>query len=169
MHEREHITVTTGARTPAAEARMMHFIKCAARTATGAIGFIPWPKLIGLRRAGQVAVAILNDDLVGFVVHGKTPPLARIWQIWMRPDARRFLYGTALIQHVTLIAAEHDVAALSLRCACDLSAMSFWREVGFAQRYTCAGGKRRARKIAVMHRSLTTLERFGLVSPTTHR
>lgn len=138
------------------------FILSASKTAREQIGFVPSPKLAWLCERNQVALSVANGDLVGFVVHGRTAPLIKIWQIWMRPDARRIEYATQLVQHVVQTTTKHDAFAIQLRCATDLPALAFWESLGFSCQKRLKGGNKRSRTIAQMRRQLTTLQRLGL-------
>lgn len=153
----------TSARLSIAEPRDMQFVKSAIATATGELGFIVWPKLDFLQQQGDIAILTCNGDRCGFVVHGRTPPLVKIWQIWIRDDARRIEHGRELVAHVIRTSAKHDASGISLRCAVDLEAISFWTKLGFERLRDTLGGKRRHRTIATFHRSMTSLEQLGLI------
>lgn len=152
-------------RTRIATLNDLPFILSASKTAREEIGFIPSPKLAWLCDRNQIALSVCNGDLCGFVVHGRTGPVLKIWQIWMRSDARRIEYGTALLEHVVRTSTKHDIYGISLRCATDLPAIAFWEQLRFLRSKTVRGGVSRKRSIAIFHRQLTPLERLGLQRP----
>lgn len=79
-------------------------------------------------------------------------------------DARRKLYGASLVKCVEEYA--KNSLSITLRCAFDLDANNFWREMGFDCIAVQDGGIRRMRKINVWRKLLTKeLFTFDTVQP----
>jgi GNAT superfamily N-acetyltransferase len=135
----------------------MRFVKEAARAAREELGWIPWQAVLEKARRSQLAVARCNDDLVGFVLHSDQPPIAKIWQIWMRKDARRIQYGTALVNHVAMRARGQQAPTMRAKCASDLEAVSFWSMIGFDVSTIVHGGEKRNREIVVFDRESSVI------------
>lgn len=96
-----------------------------------AIGFIP---LCGLERghhAGQVIACKNNDEIVGYSMFGWNDRQLRIYQMWVRPDARLILHGRAMSDLLCSHAASCRRSAVALWCAEDLPANLFWSACGF--------------------------------------
>lgn len=102
------------------------------RKSTNSLGFVPRSHLEEYAATGQLGIVSNNDDWVGFVVHGCTPPKLRIWQAWVRPDARWLYHGSVLITGVCTYARKIGAMRLCLRCSMDLPAVYFWTALGFS-------------------------------------
>jgi hypothetical protein len=90
-------------------------------------------------------LAAINDDPVGYLLYDLAPDRLRIPQACIQYDARRRKHGEALV--AALMQANPDVSEISLRCAADLEANVFWRDMGFTCVATLPGGRRRGRTI----------------------
>lgn len=96
-----------------------------------ALGFLPF---IALRQAielGRVFLCYENDEPAGYVIHGPGKRHTKIYQVCVAEDARRIEHGTALIEAVKAVANHHRAHDLTLHCAEDLPANSFWNALGF--------------------------------------
>lgn len=73
-----------------------------------------------------------NDDQVGFALWALARGELKIFQCWVRPDARMILHGRALIDHLDEIAQRRGAYRLRCWVAEDLAANLFWRAIGFS-------------------------------------
>jgi hypothetical protein len=109
------------------------------------VGGLPVPAIQERVQRGTVLLARINGDPVGYILYDRRGGVLRIPQACIQYDARRRRYGIALMQ--ALLAKHPDLDEISLRCAADLEANIFWRDMGFTCVGTSAGGKRRGRTI----------------------
>jgi hypothetical protein len=73
-------------------------------------------------------------------------------QACIQYDARRRAYGAALVGAALL---DFDGEEIRVRCAADLEANLFWRDLGFTCTATTPGGKRRGRTLNLWQKWLT--------------
>lgn len=137
------------------------FIRSEAKKGTNSIGFLPWPKVCDLCSRNQAGIATENNDIVGFVLHGRNTDATRIFQIWTRADARRLLYGACLVRGVERFAIATDSPAISLKCATDLPAIKFWLALGFVPMQRIMAGSARARTLIRFERTVRTAHQTG--------
>ncbi len=109
------------------------------------VGGLPVPALQERIDRGTILLASINDDPVGYVLYDTDGARLRIPQACIQYDARRRKHGEALV--VALLKDHTAVDEISLRCAADLEANVFWRDMGFTCVGTVAGGRRRGRTI----------------------
>lgn len=110
------------------------------------VGGLPSPAIMERIERGTVLLASINDDPVGYVLYDVRDGVLRIPQACIQYDARRRKYGVALVNRMLAL---HDVDEVSLRCAADLEANVFWRDMGFTCVGAVPGGARRGRTINV--------------------
>jgi len=110
------------------------------------VGGLPQPAIMERIERDTVLLASINNDPVGYLLYDLRDGHLRIPQACIQYDARRKQYGVAL---VAAMLSKHDPAHVSLRCAADLEANVFWRDMGFTCVHTTPGGKRRGRTINV--------------------
>jgi hypothetical protein len=110
------------------------------------VGGLPSPAVLERLERGTVLLARINGDPVGYLLYDLRSRHLRIPQACIQYDARRRKYGEALIAALFTSHAD-DVDEVSLRCAADLEANVFWRDMGFTCVATSPGGKRRGRTI----------------------
>lgn len=96
-----------------------------------ALGFLPFRALEQAIELGRVLLCFENDDPAGYVIHGPTKATTKIYQTVVCDDLRRVEHGTALVSAVTMRANAAGAEAISLHCAEDLAANSFWDALGF--------------------------------------
>ena len=140
---------------------ILRFIDSEARKGTNQIGFIHRSKVRWLAERGQAGIVEGNNDPVGFVLHGRTPPDLQIYQVWMRLDARRHLYASLMIQHVEWFARVRNCRRVVLRCATDLEAFDFWLAMGFTIAGIDATPNCRRRTVTIFSRSINALTPLG--------
>lgn len=105
------------------------------------LGFLPKSGVEHAAELGRVGIVTVNDDLVGFAVFGGGGSYAKIYQTWVREDARLLLNGRCLVDGVAAWAWTCFYPGISLWCAEDLAAMSFWQSLGFQKRDQRPGGR----------------------------
>lgn len=97
---------------------------------------------------GRLFLGLLNGEPCGYIYVG-APPHLKCHQVCIQYDARRRLYGAALVAVMEDHARETGSMSITLRCGFDLDANSFWRELGYACVNTIDGGIRRMRRINI--------------------
>lgn len=119
--------------TSTTQAELCRFIITEARKGTDSIGFIPYEGLVRRVQEGNVLVLDNNSDHVGFAVVGGKGSSLRVFQIWVRQDARLLLHGRALVDALDTKAARAGKVRLSLWCLESLPSVFFWSALGFTQ------------------------------------
>lgn len=113
-----------------------------------------YPKCVFEREqeAGRIFLGLLNGQPCGYIYVGARGNDVKCHQVCIEYDARRKLYGAALVQAMEDYA--EGAFTISLRCGFDLDANKFWNEMG----YNCVaiqdGGIRRMRKINVWRKNV---------------
>lgn len=111
------------------------------------VGGLPAPAISERIERGTLLLAEINDDPVGYILYDVRGGVLRIPQACIQYDARRRKYGEALVAQ--MLVRHDDVCEINLRCAADLEANVFWRDMGFTCVGTVPGGVRRGRTINV--------------------
>ena len=128
------------------------------------VGGMPVPAIQERVDRGTVLLALINDDPVGYVLFDFRNGVIRIPQACIQYDARRRRYGVALMQRLL---SRQGIREVSLRCAADLEANVFWRDMGFTCVGSVPGGKRRGRTINLwtmwMERRLVALSELAVL------
>ena len=107
-----------------------------------------YPKQVFEREAekGRIFLGLLNGEPCGYIYVGAKGLDVKCHQVCIQYDARRRLYGAALVQ------ALEDY--ITLRCGFDLEANQFWSSEGYRCVDVQDGGIRRMRKINVWRKQL---------------
>lgn len=115
------------------------------------VGALPTPALQERIDLGTFALASINGDPVGYLLYDlRRDGILRIPQACIQYDARRRTYGEQLWLWV-LNRHGPGVREARLRCAADVDANVFWRDLGFTCLRVVKGGARRGRLINVWH------------------
>lgn len=109
------------------------------------VGFLPEPKLEEYHRRGLLWLQRENDDPCGYLVFGAGYPKLRVYQCCIQTDARRRKNAAALIERLKDEADRLQCSVISLWCAGDLEANTFWPEMGFSRFGERVGGSKRGR------------------------
>jgi len=117
------------------------------------VGGLPQPALMERIERGTMLLASVNDDPVGYVMWDTRGRITRVPQACIQYDARRRHYGEVLVFEMMRATSESD--EVRVRCAADLEANLFWRDMGFTCTTVVAGGVRRGRKLNVWSLWLT--------------
>lgn len=99
------------------------------------LGFVPHTTYIkvidGEVRCQDIFVASDNDDLTGFLYGGVNHGHARVFQICIQPDARRWHRARLLVDTFLDFAAKRRADYCTLRVAVDIESNLFWQGIGF--------------------------------------
>ncbi len=113
-----------------------------------------YPKCVFERESekGRILLGLLNGQPCGYLYVGAAGRDVKCHQVCIQYDARRKLYGAALVQAMEDYAG--GAYTITLRCGFDLDANNFWREMGYSCVAVQDGGIRRMRKINVWRKAL---------------
>lgn len=117
------------------------FVRGEQRKGRDSIGWIPWQGMLRADSLGRILSLWNNDDLVGFLLHGPSMTSMKVYQIWIRQDARLLLHGQWLVGSLAMKALRLGLFRISLWCASDLAANCFWDALGFQKTSEREGGK----------------------------
>lgn len=116
------------------------YIESLRRKERDALGFIPFDSFeaaLGKRtgtntmRHAVIFVSVDNDDLTGYIFASFGKPVAKILQVVVQEDARRWERATRLVMQIESIAKERSHIAIRARVAVDIDANAFWKASGF--------------------------------------
>lgn len=130
-----------------------------------------YPKVVFEREMinGRLFLGLLNGQPAGYIYVGSGQHgIVRCHQVCIQYDARRRLYGAALVAACEQYAIDKGATRIRLRCGFDLDANQFWQSLGYVCVAVEDGGVRRMRKINVWEK-LIGPELFDLtaVEPAT--
>lgn len=110
-----------------------------------------YPKQVFEREAekGRVFLGLLNGEPCGYLYVGAIGKDVKVHQVCIQYDARRRLYGAAIVSVMEHYAMEGKATSITLRCGFDLDANQFWESVGYKCIAHQQGGVRRMRTINV--------------------
>jgi GNAT superfamily N-acetyltransferase/predicted nucleic acid-binding protein len=111
-----------------------------------------------------VAVEIGSDRLVGFLLYGGRFPHLRIFQLFVRKDARSMGIGSSLVDELVKFGEENNFLTASAKVAAELPANSFWEREGFRIVDQVRGGTSKGRLINVRLRELDSPALFKIGS-----
>jgi ribosomal protein S18 acetylase RimI-like enzyme len=105
----------------------------ASRKDARSIGWLPTSAFYTRCAEDGVVVCYRNADLVGWAMTGVSQArlVMKVYQIWVRPDARIVEHGRALMDHVYTKAAAASCFQVEAWVAEDLEANMFWSAIGF--------------------------------------
>jgi hypothetical protein len=107
-----------------------------------ALGFIPKAVYEGILgrcnadgrnrwRYSDILVTVDNRDLTGFCLVSYSGDMAKIFQIVVQQDARRWHRALMMAEEVERQALEHGKRGVTCRVAFDLESNWFWRAIGY--------------------------------------
>lgn len=128
------------------------FVMALQRANRESVGGLPRPAIEARLGRGTLLLGLLNEDPAGYLMYDVSDGLLRIPQACIQYDARRRRYGEALVAR--MLGDNPDVTEIRLRCAADVDANLFWRDMGFTCVGTVQGGKRRGRLLNCWQRWL---------------
>lgn len=132
---------------------------------TNAVGWLPTSVFDTRARSDEVTAVYRNRELVGWCLRGESyaRKVMKIYQVWVRPDARVLEHGRALITNICHIAINASCHILEAWVAEDLAANVFWNAIGFTRGVWRWGRGKSLRKI---YRWTTVAEKRGKETTT---
>lgn len=112
-----------------------------------ALSFYPRCVFEREQQNGRIFLAMLHNQPCGYIYVGANGPDLKCHQVCIQYDARRRLYGAALVAAMEDQATALGVFSISLRCGFDLDANDFWKSLGYVCTGIQNGGIRRMRRI----------------------
>lgn len=109
----------------------MSFARSSIRVAAWEIGWMPHPFYDHHEKMNHLLFCYRNRDLVGFLIWDPKDDELRIFQIWVRPDARMIVHGRSLVTSLEQLCQRKKANRITLWCAVDLAANMFWEAIGF--------------------------------------
>lgn len=155
----------------AATADDLPYVMALQRANRESVGGLPSPAIEERIGRATLTLASLNGDPCGYLMWDYRDTRLRIPQACIQYDARRREYGKALWLNV--LAQCPDISEAALRCAADIDANLFWREMGFDCVTVVRGGTRRGRMLNVWRQWFGEPQLFGIdqisVTPVAQR
>lgn len=103
---------------------------------------------------GRLFLGMLNGEPCGYLYVGARGQDIKCHQVCIQYDARRRLYGAAIVAVMEEYANESEAASITLRCGFDLEANEFWKSLNYKCIAYQLGGIRRMRTINVWRKQL---------------
>jgi ribosomal protein S18 acetylase RimI-like enzyme len=102
---------------------------------TYCIGWLPKKCWDVRHEQGDTSAVYRNGDLVGWAMHtrSRSRGVMKIYQIWVRPDARILEHGRALTTKIAADATDQHCYQIEAWVAEDIEANFFWPQVGFTR------------------------------------
>lgn len=107
------------------------FAGSASRFDADKVGWMPTQAYSEATQQKRLVICTNNSDKVGFVLWQISRGEMKIYQIWVRSDARLIEHGLALVSHVESIASTRGAYRMRAWVAEDLAANLFWAAMGF--------------------------------------
>lgn len=120
-----------------------------------ALSFYPRQVFEREQAKGRLFLGMLNGEPCGYLYVGAQGRDVKCHQVCIQYDARRRLYGAAIVAVMEQYASESHAASITLRCGFDLEANDFWKAMGYQCLAQHIGGVRRMRTINVWRKQLT--------------
>ena len=119
-----------------------------------ALSFYPRQVFEREQQKGRLFLGMLNGEPCGYLYVGSQGIDVKCHQVCIQYDARRRLYGAAIVAVMEQYATESKAASITLRCGFDLDANTFWQSLGYVCIAHHVGGVRRMRTINVWRKQL---------------
>jgi hypothetical protein len=134
--------------------KMIEFIDGLQKKNAEQLSFYPKTVFEREQRSGRLFLGLLNGEPCGYVYVGAQGRDVRCHQVCIQYDARRRLYGAALVQILEHYANEGRASTITLRCGFDIEANQFWKALGYGVVAVQNGGIRRMRRINIWQKQL---------------
>ena len=135
--------------------QMLSYIDSLQKSNAECLSFYPMQTFEREKDNGRLFLGLLNGEPCGYIYTGAvTTNGIRCHQVCIQYDARRRLYGAALVAVMEDYANTHQATAITLRCGFDLDANNFWGSLGYICIAHDIGGVRRRRTINVWRKIL---------------
>ena len=134
--------------------KLINYVDDLQRKNAESLSFYPLQVFEREYEKGRIFLGLLNGEPAGYLYFGALGGDVKCHQVCIQYDARRKLYGAALVIAMEDEANKYFSNSLTLRCGFDLDANKFWAEMGYTCIKTVDGGIRRNRKINVWRKLL---------------
>ena len=133
--------------------RLIDYVDSLQRKNAEALSFYPRQVFEREQQNGRIFLGILNNEPAGYIYvgSGKNNVLS-CHQVCIQYDARRQLYGAALVSEMEAYAVDIGASMIKLRCGFDLDANKFWQSLGYSCVNVVNGGVRRMRRINIWNK-----------------
>jgi hypothetical protein len=133
---------------------LITFIDMLQRKNAEALSFYPRQVFEREAEKGRLFLGLLNGAPCGYLYVGAQGQDVKCHQVCIEYDARRRLYGAAIVMVMEQYAIEGSAYTISLRCGFDLEANDFWKAQGYSCIGNQIGGVRRMRTINIWRKQL---------------
>lgn len=120
-----------------------------------ALSFYPRQVFEREQEKGRLFLGMLNGEPCGYLYVGSPLRDVKCHQVCIQYDARRRLYGAAIVGVMEQYAIENHSCSITLRCGFDLEANNFWQSLGYVCVAHHVGGARRMRTINIWRKQLS--------------
>ena len=131
---------------------MLAFVDGLQRKNAEALSFYPRQVFEREQAKGRLFLGLLNGEPCGYLYVGAHGRDVKCHQVCIQYDARRRLYGAAIV--AVMEAYAEGSSSITLRCGFDLDANEFWKSLGYQCIAHQIGGVRRMRTINVWRKQL---------------
>lgn len=131
---------------------MLAFVDGLQRKNAEALSFYPRQVFEREQAKGRLFLGLLNGEPCGYLYVGAHGRDVKCHQVCIQYDARRRLYGAAIV--AVMEAYAEGASSITLRCGFDLDANEFWKSLGYQCVAHQVGGVRRMRTINVWRKQL---------------
>lgn len=142
---------------------MIDFIDGLQKKNRECLSFYPRQVFEREQEKGRLFLGMLNAEPCGYLYVGAAGKDVKCHQVCIQYDARRRLYGAAIVAVMEQYANEAKASSITLRCGFDLDANDFWGSLGYVCIAHHVGGVRRMRTINVWRKQLSA-ELFDTVA-----
>lgn len=136
-------------------ASIIDYVDALQRKNAESLSFYPRQVFEREQANGRLFLGMLNGEPCGYLYVGAQGRDVKCHQVCIQYDARRRLYGAAIVAVMEHYASDGKAASITLRCGFDLEANKFWAEMGYKCIAHHVGGVRRMRTINVWRKQLT--------------
>lgn len=136
---------------------MIAYVDGLQRKNADALAFYPTQVFEREQVNGRLFLGLLNGEPCGYIYAGAISPVVKCHQVCIQYDARRRLYGGALVAALEDYAETGKASRISLRCGFDLDANEFWSALGYRVISHQTGGVRRMRTINVWEKQISPM------------
>jgi hypothetical protein len=135
--------------------QLIQFVDSLQKKNAEALSFYPRQVFERESDRGRIFLGLLNGEPCGYLYVGAQGQDVKCHQVCIEYDARRRLYGAAIVAVMEHYALEKFAYTISLRCGFDLDANAFWKSLGYQCVANVPGGVRRMRTINIWRKQLT--------------
>lgn len=134
--------------------KMLDYIDALQKKNAEALSFYPKQVFEREQQKGRLFLGLLNGEACGYLYVGSHGIDVKCHQVCIQYDARRRLYGAAIVSVMEQYAEEGKASSITLRCGFDLDANEFWKSMGYQCIGHKTGGVRRMRTINIWRKQL---------------